>query len=356
MDNVKSKLAPAQLAQLNGKSFNDQVYLLGSFFDGSNSAGDPNVARIQAARSSMPKEVLPAQQRGVLGSMLTTAMPRELAGTQAGDQVLAFYGKEGPLKIAVQPCDGAYSRYDPATKTIVLDSETVQQYMRMKGYTAESVMKNKDQVADIAKYMSPAVVYESGHQMQATWAQKQGVYKPHVQEDEIQAMGLEGQFTNEKLAKDAAFKQTMDASRDYSSYASKRVEIATEYKNEKAKGFGTTVRQLYSSGLPSLSSATAQVTDAISAEQARRAALTPAARAEIDSTGLTLAEAMEMSPEELAGSVGEVNSAALAKIQKDLMASGNYRAYYRAAETTGRETEGARTTGASGRTAAPPAL
>jgi hypothetical protein len=356
VDNVMAKLTPAQLAQVSGKPFNDQVYLLGSFFDGSNASGDPDIARIQAARSSMPKEVLPSQQRALLGGMLTTAVPKELAGTQAGGQVLAFYGKEGPLKIAVQPCDGAYSRYDPATRTIVLDSETIQQYMRMKGYTAESVMKNKDQVADIAKYMSPAVVYESGHQMQDTWARKQGVYKPHVQEDEIQAMSLEGMYTNEKLARDPAFKKTMDESSDYSSYAGKRVEIATEYNKRRAKGFATSVRERYFAGLPSLDSAASQVVDAISAEQSRRAAMSASDRAQIDATGLSLGEALDMSPEELAGSVGEIKGDALAKIKKDLTGIGAYRSYYEASDTGSRDALSGTRTGSTGRSAVPPAL
>ena len=168
-------LTPAQLAQLSGKTLADQAYLLGNFFDGGAAKGNDDIARIHAARDSLPKEVLPAQQRALLGGMLGPAVAKELAGTRAGNKVLAFYAKEGPLKIEIKPCDGKYSRYDPATKTIVLDSETVQQYMRMKGYTADSVMRSRAQVAEIAKYMSPAVVYEAAHQMQDTWAKNRGL-------------------------------------------------------------------------------------------------------------------------------------------------------------------------------------
>ena len=39
-------------------------------------------------------------------------------------------------------------------------------YMRMKGYTADSVMRSKEQVAEIAKYMSPAVVYEGSGRLE----------------------------------------------------------------------------------------------------------------------------------------------------------------------------------------------
>jgi len=359
VDSVKKSglLTAPQLAQLRGKSFQDQVYLLGSFFDGSNIAVSPDLkTKINAARDSMPKEVLPTQQRGLLGDMLTTAMPAELNGTKAGQKVMDFYAKNGPMKIKIEPCDGNYSRFDAATGTIVLDSETVQQYMRMKGYTAESLMTSKEQVAEIAKYMSPMVVYESAHHMQAVWAKTSGLYKPHTQEDEIEAMSLEGLYSTEKLAKDAAYKKILDESRDYSSYASKRVEIATEYKAGRSKGFATTVRQLYCSGLPSLDAAAAQVLGAVTEELGVRAALPAAEQTELEMSGLTQAEALEMTPEELAGSVGEIRTGALRKIQKDLSALGVYTSRYEAAELEGSKALKGLKTASAAKTNAPPAL
>jgi len=345
-------LSASQLGQLAGKSFADQVYLLGSFFDGSNVAVSADLkAKVNAARDSMPKEVLPAQQRDLLGGMLTSAVAKELAGTTAGDRALAA----GPLKIEVRPCDGSYSRYDAASGAIVLDSETIQQYMRMKGYTAESVMKSREQVAEIAKYMSPSVVYEAAHKMQADWAAKQGVYKPHVQEDEIEAMSLEGVYTNEKMRQDPAFKGMLDSGRQFSSYASKKSEIATNYRGSRAKGFSQTVRKFYVPGLPSLDGAAAQVRSAISGELARRAGLPPAEKAELDSSGLTLNDALEMSPEELAGSVQEIQTAALAKIGRDLQDLAAYRGRYEASETATRGTLTS-STAPAGKKSAPPAL
>lgn len=357
VDAAKLSLTPAQLAQINGKPFADQVYLLGNLFDGSNIAVSPDLkAKIHAARDSMPKEVLPTQQRALLGGMLATAVPAELAGTKAGQKVLDFYAANGPLKIEVRPCDGNYSRYDAATGTIVLDSETIQQYMRMKGYTADSVMKSKEQVAEIAKYMSPMVVYESAHQMQDVWAKKAGIYKPHVQEDEIEAMSLEGLYTSEKMRKDAAFNGILTSSRDFSSYASKRMQIATKYEKSGSKGFATTVRQLYFSGLPSLNAAAAQVQGAVTQELDRRAALPAAEQGELAASGLTQAEAMEMTPEELAGSVGEIRTAALVKIQRDLSSLGVYQARYAAADNESRDARKALKTSSTGRPSGPPAL
>jgi len=288
--------------------------------------------------------------------MLKTAIPKELSGTKAGDRVMSFYAANGGLKIKVAPCDGAYSRFDEASGTIVLDSETIQQFMRMKGYSSASVMTSPAQLAEIAEYMSPMVVYESAHQMQSVWAKKTGVYKPHTQEDEIEAMSLEGLYSSEKIDTDASFNKNMSAARAYSTYAMKRGDIANDFSLSGSKKFADSVRQRYFSGLPSLDDAAAQVLGAVSAEISRRAALAPAARAEIDSYGLSLAEAMEMTPEELAGSVGEVRSEALAKIQADFSAMGVYNKHYKASERAVRRDLKSLTTASTSKTSGPPAL
>jgi hypothetical protein len=131
---------------------------------------------------------------------------------------------------------------------VVLDSETIQQYMRIKGYTASSVMGNQEQLSEIAKYMSPAVVYEAAHKSQADWAASRGVYMPRTQENEIEAMALEGLFTTEKMRKDPEFGRIMTSSRDFSTYASKRLDVGTEFEMNGSKKFANTVRQRYYAG------------------------------------------------------------------------------------------------------------
>jgi len=354
-------LTPDQESQLAGKSFNDQLYLLGNMFDNSNVAVDPALrSRVDAARSSLPQEVLPSEQRQVLGTMLNTAVAGELAGTQAGDRALAAF--PGGLKITVAPVDGGYSRYDAATGSVVLDSETIQQYMRLKGYTATSVMGNQAQLSEIAKYMSPAVVYEAAHKSQADWAASRGVYMPRTQENEIEAMALEGLFTTEKMRRDPEFGRIMTSSRDFSTYASKRLDVGTEFEMNGSKKFANTVRQRYYAGLPSLDAAASQVLGAVSDELERRDSMSAADRAAIDATGLNLAETMEMSPDELASSVAEIQTPVLAKIQGDLSRMGVYRSRYSASD---RQTRGAlkslsaggsETTGSAAKNAPPPII
>ena len=330
-------LPPAQRLPLSRLPLEEQLYLLGSMFDNKTVPPNPLLeSKIDAARSSMPQEVLPSEKRRDLGIMLNPAVAAELAGTQAGDRALAAF--PGGLKITVAPVGSGYSRYDRETGAVVLDSETIQQYMRIKGYTAASVMGSPAQLAEIAKYMSPAVVYEAAHKAQADWAARRGVYSPRVQEEEIEAMALEGLYTTEKMKKDSEFNAILTSSRDFSSYASKKMDIGTEFELNGSKKFATTVRQRYFSGLPSLDAAAGQVLGAVSDELERRGSMSAADRAAIDSNGLNLAETMEMSPDELASSVAEIQTPVLAKIQGDLSRMGVYRSRYSASD---RQTRGA---------------
>jgi len=350
-------LTPAQLAKLSGKSLSDQVYLLGNFFDGSNIAVNPELkAQINAARSSRPKEALPSQQREILGTMLNTAVSKELAGTKTGAKVLAFYSKEAKLDIAVRPCDGAYSRYDSASGKILLDSETIQQYMRMKGYTADSLMKSKEQLQEVAKYISPLVVYEAGPQMRDVRTKKQGLYNPRVQESEIEAMSLEGLYTSEKTKKDPEFKKILKDSRAFSDYASKRLEIATEFKDSGSKQFASTVRQRYFSGLPSIDAASSQILDAVTVELDRRAGMSQAEKTSFDSSARSLTEALEMTPAELAGTAGEISTPALEKLRKDMADLAPYKDSYEASDSDIRKALKSKKTGSAAKKGAPPAL
>lgn len=329
-------LTPTQVGRLNTLSFKDQIYMLGNMFDNSNIEVDPKLkAAINSARSSLPQEVLPARERELLGGMLNSAVAGELKGTQAGDIALRAF--PGGLRITVAPVTGAYSRYDAASGSIVLDSETIQQYMRIKGFTASSLMSSKAQLAEIAKYMSPVVVYEAAHKAQIDWAASKGIYLPATQENEIEAMSLEGLYTTEKIKKDAAFLNILTSSRDFSTYAAKRMDIGTEYRSKRTKGFATTVRQRYFSGTPSLDAAASQILEAVTTELERRSKMTAREKADIDAVGFNLQDTMGMSPAELSYSVKEMQASVLAKIQSDLANLGVYRGHFIYAERRGRK-------------------
>ncbi len=314
-------LTPQQKQELaNARTLSDQAYMLNKFFDGTNvKHSDDLRLGINSSRASTPDETFSASNRQLMASMLGSSISAELKGTTAGQRVL-----DGGLKIDIGYCDKGYSELR-ADGTIVLDEETIQQYMRLKGYTAASVMSDKKQLAEIAKYMSPAVVYEAAHRDQAKWAKKNRAYKPHTQEDEIDAMSQEALYTAEKMQKDESFSGIFTSVEKYSKYAAKRVENASTYTQGK-KMFADNVR-MGCQELPSLSSAEANTINGINEELARRAKLTAEQRAE-EYTFITYDEAVTMTPDQILSAVRDIEEGALVKLLNSLK-DNSYETYNR---------------------------
>jgi hypothetical protein len=228
-----------------------------------------------------------------------------------------------------------------------MDSETVQQFLRLRGYSAESLMREPAQLAELTRYLSPVIVRESSHQMQAHWASQQGLYLPNTQEAEIEASTLEATYTLEKLGGDAAFKTLFTDLRGSSAYAQKRLDISTTFSENGSRKFASVMRQMYYASTPSLVAASSQVLSAVNTELTRRGGLSAEERAELDALGLPLADALQMQADELAGSVRDIRTDALVEIRSDLADLGVYTAHYRAETQWGRSTK--TSSGASGK-------
>ena len=78
--------------------------------------------------------------------------------------------------------------------------------------------------------------------------------------------------------------------------------------------------------------------------------------AQLDSVGLSLSEAMEMTPAELSGSAGELGTPALEKLRKDLSDLAPYKASYQASDSDTRKALKNIRTGSSAQKGAPPVL
>jgi len=196
--------------------------------------------------------------------------------------------------------------------------------------TAEDLLKDKTKIAALAKYVSPVFVEEATHQMQHAWAAKANIYKPYVQEDEIEANSMQALYTVEKLKQDPKFKAIFSRMRSSSTYADQRLKLAQRF-NKNPDEFSENVRQLYYYGLPSFDAASSQILSAISAELERRKGLDAAALAEIEASGIGLNDAMGMTVPELTGSAADIKTAALQKIQDDLLHKAVYTGHYESA-------------------------
>ncbi len=344
-EEVKVKLSEAQATSLKDLPVEQQMLLLGNMFDKHNvKNGAVELERqVDANRPSragklprpngpsLPDETLSFQNNALLAGMLRTSLVKEVKGTSPGDKVAAFYSGGAKLDIAIKSCQGCYAKYEPSTGQIVVDSELVQQYMRVNNVSADALVKDKAKLAALSKYVAPVFVHEATHQIQHSWAARAGIYKPYTQEDEIESNTMEALFTSQKRDSDPKFKSmflTMDKA---SAYARQRVELSKSFEKNQ-KEFGVTVRQQYYSGVPSLEAASSQILSAVSTELARRKNMGAAELSGLDNSAKDMSEVSRMSAQEIAGSTGDIKTLALRKIQDDLLHNNLYDEHYAGAE------------------------
>lgn len=331
VESAKVKLDTTKANQIKGKPIEQQMYLLGSMFDNSKNSGAASIERkIDSGRQSKPGETLSFQNNQLLSGMLRTSLQNEVKGTVAGDKVMKFYNSGAKLDVSIESCQGCYAKYDPSSGKIILDSEMVQQYMRVNNINAETLLKDKAQLTALTKYVSPMFVHEATHQMQHDWAAKARIYKPYTQEDEIESSSMEALYTTEKMKKDKKFNALFQRMETNTNYAQKRMETMNRF-NEGGAKFDKTVRQVYYYSTPSFDAASSQILSAISAELQRRAALSAADRTKLDTGAQGLNDAMGMTVQELTGSVGDIKTDALRKIQDDLLHKAVYTGHYESA-------------------------
>jgi hypothetical protein len=331
-EEVKARLSASQMATLSAKTVEEQMLELGRMFDKKEAtAGKLAERNLDANRPSRPDETLSAQNNELIAGMLRSSLVSEVKGNPAGDKVAAFYAGGAKLNLAIETCQGCHAKYEPSSGRIVLDSELVQQYLRANNMSADDLVKSKDGMAGLAKYVSPIFVHEATHQMQHSWADKAGIYKPYTQEDEIEALSMEGMYTTAKRKTDPRFRYQMVTMAKGSSYAQQRVEVAKKFENNQ-KEFGDFVRQQYYYGVPSFDAASSQVLSAVSGELTRRATLSPTDLAEINDYGKDLQEVRRMSAQEIADSVTDIKTSALRSVQADLMNGAAYTEHYAGAE------------------------
>ncbi|MBI4655882.1 MAG: hypothetical protein HY746_03940 [Elusimicrobia bacterium] len=329
VESSKKSLSTPQIQQLDGLAIEQQMYVLGNIFDNSRIKGGAVIElRIDALRQSRPGETISYQNNQLLSGLLQTALAREIKGTKAGDRALKFYQSRGKLNVAIESCRGCYAKYEPSSNRIIFDSELIQQYMRVKEITAEDLVKNKNQLGLLAKYLSPMFVHEANHQMQHEWAAKRNVYKPYTQEDEIEANSMEALYTIEKLKNDAKFSALFTNMKKFSTYADKRLKLAKRFEKNPSL-FPDAARQMYYYGIPSFESASSEILKAINEELKRRKSLSKEEQDRMESSGLGSADAMKMTIRELTGSANELKTSALMKIRDDLLHKELYAEHYR---------------------------
>jgi len=138
---------------------------------------------------------------------------------------------------------------------------------------------------------------------------------------------MQALYTTEKMRRDAKFKALFLRMEKSTVYAQKRMETMDRF-NESPVKFDRMIRQVYYYGTPSFGAASSQILSAVSSELERRKTLDAKALVEIEETGAGLEDAMAMTTQELTGSVAEIKTVALKKIQNDLLHKTVYTDHY----------------------------
>jgi|GEM_PF-868636 len=281
----KASLSDNDLRKLRKGSLSDKAAVLSKIYDGrtlQDSSSADLYTKANVARKSKSSEELTPERTAMLENFLNQSgsaysVSQSMKGTAAGDKILDYYQKNGgTLTVKIRKCENGYSERDSKDPSVIyLDSETIEEYMRAKNYTASDIM-HAQQVKEIAEYMAPAVVYEGTKRIQEDSRKKAGLNNIYTSEDEAEALAMEGSFSAEKMKKDNEFASIYNKMSGYTEYASKRMQVYRDVSGKSKDRFVASVKQNYAAGLPSMDMTSAEICEAIADELQSRAGITDA--------------------------------------------------------------------------------
>lgn len=182
-------------------SVNEALSRLGTFFDG---LGTRNTG-VDRERPSTASEALDPGQRALLASLLRTGLQRAIAGTTAGDEIVAFY-RTTPLNLHLEPAErytGAY--YTPGTDDITINLRSIEEFARVRGRRAADVLSDPALLQQLSWLLAPVLVHEATHHRQDRWEREHGLPIGNTQEAEEEAYQTQAVFTIEKTRRDPAY-------------------------------------------------------------------------------------------------------------------------------------------------------
>jgi hypothetical protein len=142
-------------------------------------------------------------------------LAKEIGGTKAGDEVLAFFNTprasgQNKLSFDFEPNkDNNFGTcYYRDTPEIRINTKMINDYARRKGISAEDILGSEKHMAGLAAYIAPVFVHEATHQRQEAVERekfplfKDGTYR--TVEREVEAFGMGAAFTAEKMQRGGA--------------------------------------------------------------------------------------------------------------------------------------------------------
>lgn len=321
---TKGFLSSEEFNAISKKPLEEQAYILANLFDRSGIKNNPeftkDVAIINANRTSFTTEVLDGRNRAILSNYLSNNIKSELSKSKTASKLYSdLYGNSVP-SISLEYIVGKESNTNG--KQIIINASLVEQYMRMKGYTVES-LKDENVRKEIAAYISPLVVKEMGL---AYVSSKNKDYSPEVREKYGVALLYQAQYLSENQNLNNIFSGLYG----YSDYVDKLAAVSRLYRTSDSKyDFIQSAGLRYYPNLLSASTAKSEMLNAVTREIERRSKLSIDERKNIDKYAIFSENDIDrLTPSEIAAHVNSFTTQALLKIQQRLINRDNFASIY----------------------------
>ena len=227
----KAAKASSDAAALKGMSTGAQAEQLDSFFNGTGHHPADELDAKKGAASKYAYKEIPKADIAKLGARLLQQNPdgsisgplaKEIKGTRAGDEILAFYKdkdfqKAGTNKLAFgfEPMrKGLFGGWNWVNEDVKLNSELVNDWMKKNKVTPEQLMAGdpatNPHLRGLSQYLAPTFVHEATHQRQTAGDKRDGIdlfkYKGksnsyYQMEKETEAFSMDASFSAEKYSK-----------------------------------------------------------------------------------------------------------------------------------------------------------
>jgi len=320
----KNVLNSDELAAIKSKPINEQIYILSQLFDRGGLKKDseilPYIARINASRTSYTTEVLDESARKYLSNYFSSNIKTEMDKSETSKKLYQrVYGKTKP-QINFEYLSSSESQNDG--KKIVIDAGVVEQFLRIKGYTKDDLIKNDNARKELMTYLSPLIVREMAN-IDVSRLKKDN-YFPNVRENYAIGLLYQAKYTKEREKELTPIFSNFGGLSDY---ADKVMIVKRNYeKSDNDRDFIEMAGIRYYSNLPTASEAKSELLLAINKELERRNLLDKKEREKVEKYAIFNSSNINtLSPFEITNYIKDINTDALLKLKKELTSGRDFK-------------------------------
>ena len=313
-----------ELAAIKSKPINEQIYILSQLFDRGGLKKDsevlPYITRINASRTSYTTEVLDESARKYLSNYFSSNIKTEMDKSETSKKLYQrVYGNTKP-EINFEYLSSSESQNDG--RKIIIDAAIVEQFLRIKGYTKDDLIKNDNARKELMTYLSPLVVREMAN-IDVSRLKKDN-YFPNVRENYAIGLLYQAKYTKEREKELTPIFSNFGGLSDY---ADKVMIVKRNYeKSDNDRDFIEMAGIKYYSNLPTASEAKSELLLAINKELERRSLLDKKELEKIDKYAIfDLSDINTLSPFEITNYIKDIKTDALLRLKTELTSGRDFK-------------------------------